>query len=146
MFSLLHGFITWFFSKTEIQILILGVDHAGKTTLLEQMKGVFQKTKGIPLDKIPPTVGLNIGRMDVGKCRVIFWDLGGQVTLRSIWDKYYAEAHGLLFVVDSSDKARFGEVRVRRGGPAERCPGRADSLRGYSLTGKSSARVCYGTP
>ena len=57
MFSLAYGFLKWWFSKTEVQILILGLDHAGKTTLLEQMKGVFLKTKGIPLDKIPPTVG-----------------------------------------------------------------------------------------
>lgn len=63
------------------------------------MKGIFQHSSGIPLDKIPPTVGLNIGRMDINNCRVIFWDLGGQARLRSIWDNYYAEAHGLMFVI-----------------------------------------------
>ena len=99
------------FSKTEVQILILGLDHAGKTTLLEQMKGIFQRTNGIPLDKIPPTVGLNIGRMDINNCRVIFWDLGGQARLRSIWDNYYAEAHGLMFVVDAADPTRFEEAK-----------------------------------
>lgn len=100
------------FSKTEVQILILGLDHAGKTTLLEQMKGIFQRTSGIPLDKIPPTVGLNIGRMDINNCRVIFWDLGGQARLRSIWDNYYAEAHGLMFVVDAADPGRFQEAKM----------------------------------
>ena len=34
---------------------------------------------------------------------LIFWDLGGQAGLRSIWDKYYAESHALIFVVDSSE-------------------------------------------
>ena len=57
-------------------------------TLLEQMKGVFEKTQGMPLDKIPPTVGLNVGRMGIANCKVIFWDLGGQIGFRSIWDKY----------------------------------------------------------
>lgn len=32
---------------------------------------------------------------------LIFWDLGGQAGLRSIWDKYYAESHAILYVVDS---------------------------------------------
>uniref|UniRef100_A0A7S2WHH1 Uncharacterized protein n=1 Tax=Mucochytrium quahogii TaxID=96639 RepID=A0A7S2WHH1_9STRA len=113
MFSLLSGFFKWLFSKTEIQILIIGLDHAGKTTLLEQMKGIFQKAANqIPLDKIPPTVGLNIGRMDIDNCRVIFWDLGGQIALRSIWDKYYSEAHGLIFVLDSADIDRFEEAKA----------------------------------
>mmetsp|Transcript_17826 Transcript_17826/g.21649 ORF Transcript_17826/g.21649 Transcript_17826/m.21649 type:complete len:245 (+) Transcript_17826:207-941(+) len=111
MFSLLAGFFKWLFSKTEVQILILGLDHAGKTTLLEQMKGFFQRIDGIPLDRIPPTVGLNIGRMDINNCRVIFWDLGGQARLRSIWDNYYAEAHGLLFVLDAADEQRFAEAK-----------------------------------
>ncbi|GBG32724.1 ADP-ribosylation factor-related protein 1 [Hondaea fermentalgiana] len=113
MFSLLSGFFKWLFSKTEVQILIIGLDHAGKTTLLEQMKGIFHKSANqIPLDKIPPTVGLNIGRMDINNCRVIFWDLGGQIALRSIWDKYYSEAHGLIFVLDSADTDRFEEAKA----------------------------------
>ena len=112
MFGLFYGFIQWLFSKTEVQILIIGLDYAGKTTLLEQMKGLYSSTAGIPLDKIPPTVGLNIGRMDVGGCRVIFWDLGGQVNLRSIWDHYYTEAQGLLFLVDAADPSRFAEARA----------------------------------
>lgn len=47
------------FSKTELHVLIIGLDYAGKTTLLEQLKTMFGKKPGIPLDKIPPTVGLN---------------------------------------------------------------------------------------
>jgi len=113
MFALLTGFFQWLFSKTELQILIIGLDHAGKTTMLEQMKGLFQKSANrIPVDKIPPTVGLNIGRMEINNCRVIFWDLGGQVALRSIWDKYYSEAHGLIFVIDSADVDRFEEAKA----------------------------------
>lgn len=112
MFSLLSGFWQYLFAKTELHILILGLDHAGKTTFLEQMKGIFKKMPGIPPERIPPTIGLNIGKMDVDKCRVIFWDLGGQVRMRSIWEKYYAEAHGMIFVIDSADVGRFEEARL----------------------------------
>lgn len=31
MFSLLSGFFSWLFEKEEQKILIVGVDHAGKT-------------------------------------------------------------------------------------------------------------------
>jgi hypothetical protein len=51
-------------------------------TLLEQMKGVFEKTQGMPLDKIPPTVGLNVGRMGIANCKVIHL-CGGVVLCRA---------------------------------------------------------------
>ncbi|XP_015259600.1 PREDICTED: ADP-ribosylation factor-related protein 1-like [Cyprinodon variegatus] len=39
------------------------------------------------LSKVTTTVGLNIGTIDVGKARLMFWDLGGQEELQSLWDK-----------------------------------------------------------
>jgi ADP-ribosylation factor related protein 1 len=79
--------------------------------MLEQMKGIFKKMAGIPPDKIPPTIGLNIGKMDVNQCQCMFWDLGGQLRMRDIWHKYYSEAHGLIFVIDSADPGRFEEAK-----------------------------------
>lgn len=100
-------------AKTEVHVLILGLDASGKTTLLEQMKAIFKRgVKAIPADRIRPTVGLNIGKMPVKDCTVTFWDLGGQTRVRSIWDKYYSEAHGLVFVLDSADVGRFEEARL----------------------------------
>ena len=40
----------------------------------------------------------------------IFWDVGGQNVLRKIWDKYYSECNGVIFVIDGSDNIRFEEV------------------------------------
>jgi ADP-ribosylation factor related protein 1 len=115
MFSLLQGLLKWLFSKNEVHILVLGLDAAGKTTFLEQSKVIMRKKpggQGVPLDRIPPTVGLNIARIDVDNTRVIMWDLGGQTLLRSIWAKYYSEANGLIFVVDScSPTDRFEEAK-----------------------------------
>ncbi|ROK31089.1 Stathmin-3 [Anabarilius grahami] len=63
------------------------------------------------LSKITTTVGLNIGTIDVGKARLMFWDLGGQEELQSLWDKYYAESHGVIYVIDSTDEERLGESK-----------------------------------
>ncbi|CAM9108216.1 unnamed protein product, partial [Phaeothamnion confervicola] len=111
-FSLLAGLFHYLFSKTDVNILIVGLDYAGKTTLLEQMKGIFKKVQGIPPHKIPPTVGLNVGKMDIQSCSVTFWDLGGQSRVRSLWERYYEDAHGLIFVIDAADASRFEEAQL----------------------------------
>ena len=124
MFSLLYGFWEYLTRKEELRILILGLDKAGrssilqdfaltmsmwlmscgagKTTLLERLKTTYTDLPGLDADKILPTVGLNVGRLEALKSSLMFWDLGGQTGLRSIWDKYYADSHAILFVVDSS--------------------------------------------
>lgn len=43
--------------------------------------------------------------------QVIFWDLGGQAGLRTIWDHYYTETHGVIFVVDATNQKRFEEAK-----------------------------------
>ncbi|XP_005755386.1 ADP-ribosylation factor-related protein 1 [Pundamilia nyererei] len=88
MYTLLSGLYKYMFQKDEYCVLILGLDNAGKTTFLEQTKTKFSKNyKGMTLSKITTTVGLNIGTIDVGKARLMFWDLGGQEELQSLWDK-----------------------------------------------------------
>ena len=106
MFSLLYGFWEYIFRKEELRVLIIGLDKAGKTNLLERLKTLYTDTPGLEEDKILPTVGLNVGRLDINKNQLLFWDLGGQPGLRSIWDKYYADSHGIIFVVDSTAPAR----------------------------------------
>jgi ADP-ribosylation factor related protein 1 len=110
MFGLLHGCIEHALRKEELHILILGLDAAGKTTLLEKVKQMHG-IPGLEWDKILPTVGLNVGRIEAYNCMIIFWDLGGQVGLRSIWDKYYDEAHAVVYVVDSADGDRLAETK-----------------------------------
>lgn len=61
--------------------------------------------------KITTTVGLNIGKIDIENVRLNFWDLGGQEELQSLWDKYYAESHAVIYVVDSSDQQRIDESK-----------------------------------
>ncbi|KAK7332282.1 hypothetical protein VNO80_29032 [Phaseolus coccineus] len=111
MFSLFYGLWKYLFSKMELHVLILGIDKAGKTTLLEKMKSVYSNIEGIPHDRIIPTVGLNIGRIEVANSKLVFWDLGGQPGLRSIWEKYYEEAHAVIFVVDAASPLRFEDAK-----------------------------------
>ncbi|CAD5111901.1 DgyrCDS1164 [Dimorphilus gyrociliatus] len=110
MFTLMYGFYKFMFQKDDYYILILGLDNAGKSTYLEQTKIKFNKNyKGMNLNKITTTVGLNLGEVSVNGIRLNFWDLGGQEELQSLWDKYYAESHGIIYVVDSSQRDRLEE-------------------------------------
>ena len=58
---------------------------------------------------------LAVARIVYRGCRVIFWDLGGQMKMRSIWEKYYQEAHAVVFVVDSADVGRLEEAKLAYG-------------------------------
>ncbi|XP_051142540.1 uncharacterized protein LOC127259327 isoform X1 [Andrographis paniculata] len=111
MFSLLYGLWNYMFSKMEFHVLILGIDKAGKTTFLEKLKSQYLNLEGLPPDRIVPTVGLNIGRVEMANTKLVFWDLGGQPGLRSIWEKYYEEAHAVIFVVDAACPSRFEESK-----------------------------------
>jgi ADP-ribosylation factor related protein 1 len=63
MFSLMSGFYTYLFQKPTYKILLCGIDNAGKTTILEQIKAMHNQ-KSMNLAKIPPTIGLNIAKLE----------------------------------------------------------------------------------
>lgn len=52
-----------------------------------------------------------VGRVAVGSARIKFWDLGGQSELQQIWEKYYKECHGIIFVIDACDAERLDECQ-----------------------------------
>jgi ADP-ribosylation factor related protein 1 len=111
MFSLFYGCYEFYARKEELHLLVIGLDKSGKTTMLEKLKSLYTDLPGTDPNKVLPTVGLNIGRFQAVHSSLVFWDLGGQAGLRSIWDKYYSEAHGLIFVVDASEPQRFDEAK-----------------------------------
>ncbi|KAI8927007.1 ADP-ribosylation factor family-domain-containing protein [Entophlyctis helioformis] len=111
MYTLLSGLYRQATQRDEFFAIIIGLDNAGKTTLLERIKAIFNGVQGLRPDQIGPTVGLNVGKVDVHRIRINFWDLGGQRELQSIWEKYYSECHAVVFVVDSTDRARIEEVK-----------------------------------
>jgi len=80
MYTLLSGLYDLVTAKEEVRLLIIGLDGAGKTTLLNALSGAVGGATR-------PTVGLNVGRLEMGGASVMLWDLGGAVGLRTIWER-----------------------------------------------------------
>ena len=88
-----------FFGKKEMRILMLGLDAAGKTTILYKLK------LGEVVSSVP-TIGFNVETLEYKKIKFTVWDVGGQDKIRLLWRHYYQNTQGLIFVVDSSDRDR----------------------------------------
>lgn len=87
-------------ANRELRILILGLDGAGKTTILYRLQiGEVVTTK--------PTIGFNVETLSYKNLKLNVWDLGGQTSIRPYWRCYYADTAAVIFVVDSTDKDRM---------------------------------------
>ena len=88
------GKISSRFARPNVRLLLLGLDAAGKTTVLTWMKrGMHQETV--------PTIGFNVEEIVYKKILFLVWDVGGQDRLRALWRPNYRGTSGILFVVDS---------------------------------------------
>ncbi|KAL1522407.1 hypothetical protein AB1Y20_017397 [Prymnesium parvum] len=87
----------------EQTIIMLGLDNAGKTTLIQCLRGVRPKDP-------TPTVGFNNNPAKLGSTPLTLYDVGGGKQIRGIWDAYYADVHAAVFVVDAADSSRFPEA------------------------------------
>src|SRR5574343_1503007 len=88
------------FGKNEIRILILGLDNAGKTTLLNKLQ-LSAVTETVP------TIGFNLETVTYNNLQLQVWDLGGQGTLRPYWRCYYPNTNAVIYVIDSADCDRM---------------------------------------
>ncbi|CAG02623.1 unnamed protein product [Tetraodon nigroviridis] len=94
----------------SLHIVMLGLDSAGKTTVLYRLKfNEFVNTV--------PTIGFNTERIRLGNgaakgisCH--FWDVGGQEKLRPLWKSYSRCTDGIIYVVDSVDVDRLEEAKT----------------------------------
>ena len=90
--------------KKEIKGLILGLDNAGKTTILKSLKGETNLNSS-------PTKGFNYQKFEYINTNFILWDLGGQKSLRKFWENYYQKEYDcIIYVIDSSDSERLEET------------------------------------
>ncbi|GAB7354025.1 hypothetical protein MBLNU459_g4612t1 [Dothideomycetes sp. NU459] len=110
-------------SKEEYSILVLGLDNAGKTTLLEQIKALYSPHLH-PNLKTVPTVGQNVSTVDLPDMYLKVWDVGGQHSLRGLWQSYYSSCHAIVFVVDSTDVGDADIERLSKGQVDENEEGR----------------------
>ncbi|KAH8277668.1 hypothetical protein KR018_003297 [Drosophila ironensis] len=93
------------FGNKEMRILMLGLDAAGKTTILYKLK-LGQSVTTIP------TVGFNVETVTYKNVKFNVWDVGGQDKIRPLWRHYYTGTQGLIFVVDCADRDRVDEART----------------------------------
>ena len=82
-----------------------------KTKKYSKITFDLQEYRGMQLSKITTTVGLNIGKIVTQGVKLMFWDLGGQEELQSLWDKYFNDCHGVIFIIDSADPDRLVESK-----------------------------------
>ena len=87
----------------EKRILLLGLDNAGKTSILN----VFQE-QTFSQETIP-TIGLSIEEVFVKDYKLTFWDVGGAAT--KLWKHYFDSIDGLVFVIDATDKNRIAKAK-----------------------------------
>lgn len=92
------------FGNKEMRVLMLGLDSAGKTSILYKLK------LGQGLNTIP-TVGFNVETVTFKKVKFNVWDVGGQDKIRPLWRHYFAGTQALIFVIDSADRDRVEEAR-----------------------------------
>jgi len=91
------------FGKKDMRILMVGLDAAGKTTILYKLKlGEIVTTI--------PTIGFNVETVEYKNINFTVWDVGGQDKIRPLWRHYFTNTQGLIFVVDSNDRERIGEA------------------------------------
>jgi small GTP-binding protein len=91
--------------KQNARILMVGLDAAGKTTILYKLK-VNETVTTIP------TIGFNVETVEpVKNVSFTVWDVGGQDKIRPLWKHYFHGCDGLIYVVDSADADRFAEAR-----------------------------------
>lgn len=115
MYHLIKSLYLHATSKEEYSVLLLGLDNAGKTTLLEQIKAIYSAQGAQPNLKTVPTVGQNVSLIDLPDCYLRIWDVGGQHSLRGLWQSYYSSAHAIVFVIDSTDVGDADIERLREG-------------------------------
>lgn len=89
-------------SKKNANLLVVGLDNSGKTSIIN-----FLKPGDTKLVSIAPTVGFNVEKFFAKNFNFTTFDMSGQSRYRNLWEHYYREADAIIFVVDSSDRMRL---------------------------------------
>lgn len=89
-------------SKKEGQILLVGLDNSGKSTIVNQLK-----LNDAKLNNIQSTVGFNTEKIATKNLNLTIYDMSGSTRYRNLWEHYYRDVDAIIFVVDVSDRMRI---------------------------------------
>uniref|UniRef100_A0A3B4ZWB9 ADP-ribosylation factor-like protein 13B n=1 Tax=Stegastes partitus TaxID=144197 RepID=A0A3B4ZWB9_9TELE len=109
MFNLMSNCCNWVSKIQEpirkVTVLVVGLDKAGKTS---SIRGMLRVPHGVDAG---PTHGCIRNELRVENYLVTLLDVGGSAESRGAWRELCGEAHGIIFVLDSSDRLRIKEVK-----------------------------------
>lgn len=98
------------FSKSEeCNVVIVGLDNAGKSTIINAIK--MGKESTADREEVAPTVGFRVETLSRSSLNITVFDMSGQDKYRNLWEKHFSQVHGVIFVVDSSDRMRMCVAR-----------------------------------
>lgn len=93
-----------FRQKKQFKIAVVGLDSAGKTTMLNYLR--FERS----IETLP-TIGVNVEVLQRENVNLSIFDLGGQMHFRNLWGTLMRGASAIIFVIDSADRERIEETK-----------------------------------
>ncbi|OJJ60026.1 hypothetical protein ASPSYDRAFT_149943 [Aspergillus sydowii CBS 593.65] len=99
IFRTIYDWLLRMFWATEMDVTMIGLQNAGKSSLLRVLAG-----GEFTVDSIP-TIGFNTKRVQKGHVTLKCWDLGGQPRFRPMWERYCRGVNAIVYIVDAADRA-----------------------------------------
>ncbi|ESN96092.1 hypothetical protein HELRODRAFT_67698 [Helobdella robusta] len=90
-------------NNKAFNVAVIGLDNSGKTTILKRLN----RTDPTRDELTAPTIGLKVRKLRVNSLNLTCFDMSGQGRYRNLWQHYYRDCDGLIFVIDSSDRLRL---------------------------------------
>ena len=114
--------LSWGLWKKDATVLLLGLDNAGKTTLLNKLKTG-------KIGRFTPTQRVGTEDVEIGNVRLRAHDLGGHKAARNVWEDYFTATDALIYMVDLGDEERLAEaaeglwtlLETKRETPLDQC-------------------------
>ncbi|KAG7390243.1 hypothetical protein PHYPSEUDO_008381 [Phytophthora pseudosyringae] len=88
--------------KTQVRILVVGLDNSGKTTLVNHLKPKKSQAR-----EVVPTIGFQVEEFTKSNLNFTVFDMSGQSRYRSLWENYYSDVQAIIYVLDCTDTIRM---------------------------------------